>query len=643
YNDVTVRVTDDPQWSTNDKFDAVLIVGDRIEIVGEFSRETPDTVETVLNQLLKTTTRTERAGFVLAETAARITIRTADGVVTVPKADIIEQETLDDDTLRIVYTETSTVVGVVTAINGDVYHLRTADEETATFDVARVLEREVIEVVDCDPATDLNCHPGAIVTIQREGNSLAGPLSTLSNTHVKIILPSGDIHEVRRLDIEYFIVATLTRAFNAGAAERIVADGDSVRVGYYQTAGTEDYLGTLNDGAAQNIPLVYSAGEATVELVAFDDLDTLLEATASGAVDGLIYVAPGPEHTAFDTWITDHPDAAVAEATTTVCEAGCVVQIKLEDDEITGRIAEETDTEITLVTTEAAFIEVDEDTVIEERRMDAKVCALNNISGCDEGIFVTLRITVLAYMLALTIGLIVGVLRLPTNPTTIFSKLVQTVITTISTLYVEIVRGIPLLVILLYAGFVVAPELRKHTLVIPGVIEAVLDAVLMVLNVPFWLWNQLGIVNIGDLGSFPGEITLDLQAQEQAIAGLAFGYGAFIAEIFRAGIQSIGRGQMEAARSLGMSYPQAMRHVVLPQAIRVVLPPLGNDFIAMLKDSSLVAILAIPDLLQTGKLYISRTFDAFPGYNTIAVLYLLMTLFLSTLVRIIERRTRLPG
>jgi polar amino acid transport system permease protein len=118
--------------------------------------------------------------------------------------------------------------------------------------------------------------------------------------------------------------------------------------------------------------------------------------------------------------------------------------------------------------------------------------------------------------------------------------------------------------------------------------------------------------------------------------------GAFN-EIFRAGIQSIGRGQMEAARSLGMSYPQAMRHVVLPQAVRVVLPPLGNDFISMLKDSALISVLALPDLLQLGRLYVSRTFRALEGYNTVAVLYLVMTIFLSMMVRIIERRSRLPG
>ncbi|MCJ7622038.1 MAG: ABC transporter permease subunit [Anaerolineaceae bacterium] len=168
---------------------------------------------------------------------------------------------------------------------------------------------------------------------------------------------------------------------------------------------------------------------------------------------------------------------------------------------------------------------------------------------------------------------------------------------TISTLYVEVVRGIPLLVIILYMGFVVTPLLRDLT----G-----------------------GSV---DLKGFPA-----------ATIGIAFGFGAYLAEVYRGGIESISRGQMEAARSLGMTYFEAMRHIVLPQAIRAILPPLGNDFIAMLKDSSLIAVIALPDLLQMGRLYISRSFRAFEGYNTVALLYLVMTFFLSLIVRMVERR-----
>ena len=208
------------------------------------------------------------------------------------------------------------------------------------------------------------------------------------------------------------------------------------------------------------------------------------------------------------------------------------------------------------------------------------------------GLRVTLQATFAAYGLALIIGLVFGLMRVSRNP----------VLYAVSTLYVEIVRGIPMLVILLYAGFVISPRLRDTT---------------------------AGAITLSDL--------------QEAILGLAIGYGAYLAEVYRAGIESIHRGQMEAARSLGMTYMQAMRYVILPQAIRVILPPLGNDFIAMLKDSSLVAVLAIPDLLQMGRLYISRTFRAFEGYNSVALLYLVMTLLLSLLVRWVERRWSLHG
>jgi len=203
------------------------------------------------------------------------------------------------------------------------------------------------------------------------------------------------------------------------------------------------------------------------------------------------------------------------------------------------------------------------------------------------GVKITLQVTFFAYALALVIGLIAGLMRVSKNP----------VLYAISTLYVEIIRGLPMLVILLYAGYVISPAIRDAT-------------------------NR----------------TITFSDLQEGIIGLAIGYGAYLAEVYRSGIESIHRGQMEAARSLGMTYMQAMRHVILPQAIRRILPPLGNDFIAMLKDSSLVALLALPDLLQMGRLYVSRTFRAFEGYNSVALLYLVLTLCLSSLVRLIERR-----
>jgi len=115
-------------------------------------------------------------------------------------------------------------------------------------------------------------------------------------------------------------------------------------------------------------------------------------------------------------------------------------------------------------------------------------------------------------------------------------------------------------------------------------------------------------------------------------------YGAYEGEIFRAGIQSIHKGQMEAARSLGMTKSQAMIHVILPQAIRVILPPIGNEFVALLKDSSLVSILAVADLLRRGREFASATFMYFETYTVIAVVYLILTLFFSKLISVMEER-----
>jgi polar amino acid transport system permease protein len=206
------------------------------------------------------------------------------------------------------------------------------------------------------------------------------------------------------------------------------------------------------------------------------------------------------------------------------------------------------------------------------------------------GVKLTLQTTVIAFALALVFGLLGGLGRVSKNP----------VLFAVATLYVEVIRGLPMLVIILYVGFVIGPMVRDFT-----------------------------------------EGAFDPPMLQRAIVALGFGYGAYLTEVYRAGIQSIHRGQMEAARSLGMSYFQAMRYVVLPQAFRIILPPLVNDLSALLKDSSLIAVIALPDLLQMGRLYISRTFRAFEGYNTVALLYLIMTLILSSLSRVLERRMKI--
>jgi polar amino acid transport system permease protein len=226
-----------------------------------------------------------------------------------------------------------------------------------------------------------------------------------------------------------------------------------------------------------------------------------------------------------------------------------------------------------------------------------------------DGVSMTLFVSFSAYGLSLVIGLLVGLARVnaprPQPSYTgigVVAGLIKVVVYNLATLYVEILRGLPILVVLLIVAFVVVPQ-------------------------------------VGDaLG-----ITIRGSSPPSAIVALALAYGAFLSETFRAGIQSIGRGQMEAARSLGMTYIQAMQYVVLPQAIRVILPPLGNDLIAMIKDSALVAILGIRDITQLAKLSSGQSFLYLQTYLIAAVIYLSMTILGSLLVRVLERKVRMGG
>jgi len=226
------------------------------------------------------------------------------------------------------------------------------------------------------------------------------------------------------------------------------------------------------------------------------------------------------------------------------------------------------------------------------------------------GLAITIKTTLIAYAFAIFFGLMAGLGRISKN----------VVINNLARLYVELIRGIPILVLIFFIAFVGVPLLVD-----------------LINNFGFWL-TDLGI---GFLGRIFTVITnQDISMNSRAIIALAVTYGAYLAEIFRAGIQSIARGQMEAARSLGMSYGQAMRYVILPQAIRNVLPALGNDFVAMVKDSSLVSVLAVRDVTQVARLYAGTTFRFRESYVTLAVLYLTMTVLLSLLVQLLERRLR---
>lgn len=222
------------------------------------------------------------------------------------------------------------------------------------------------------------------------------------------------------------------------------------------------------------------------------------------------------------------------------------------------------------------------------------------------GLWVTVRVAVISYAFALIIGLIVALGRVSKNP----------IAYNLATLYVNIIRGVPILVQIIYVAFVIAPAIVA-------------------------LLNGIGDALIPMLGAdnFLAKMTLqDIESEVRVIIALALAYGGFEAETFRAGIESIGRGQMEAARSLGMSYFQAMRHIILPQALRRVLPPLGNDFVSMIKDSSLVSVLGVRDMTQEARLYAARSFLYLETYSVLAFNYLVLTFSLSMGVKFLENR-----
>jgi polar amino acid transport system permease protein len=204
---------------------------------------------------------------------------------------------------------------------------------------------------------------------------------------------------------------------------------------------------------------------------------------------------------------------------------------------------------------------------------------LDIVKFLPDGIIVTFQVTMLSIFFSLIFGLITGLGRISRN------KFINAVAST----YVEVVRGIPLLVQL------------------------------------FYIYYALGrFVRVPDMVA--------------AVAAMSFCYGAYMGEVFRAGIESVDKGQTEAARSLGFSRSQTMLYVVLPQALRTILPPVGNEFIALLKDTSLVSILAVADLLRRGREFASSTFTYFETYTMIALIYLLITLLLSKLVSIMEEK-----
>ena len=221
-----------------------------------------------------------------------------------------------------------------------------------------------------------------------------------------------------------------------------------------------------------------------------------------------------------------------------------------------------------------------------------------------KGVITTLWVTLLAFALASILGLMVALARTSPNP-----WLQQAAI-----FYVEIFRGVPILVALFYVAFVGAP------------------AMVVAAN-----WVLTPMIS---QGWFKALTVREFDFTARAIVALTVCYSAFIAEIFRAGIEAVDRGQIEAARSLGLSRTNTFRHIVAPQALRTILPPLGNDFVSMIKDSALVSALGVQDITQLGKVYSSGSFKFFETYNVVAFLYLTMTITLSLLVRALEKRLK---
>ena len=223
------------------------------------------------------------------------------------------------------------------------------------------------------------------------------------------------------------------------------------------------------------------------------------------------------------------------------------------------------------------------------------------------GVWITIFVTLVGFALASALGLLIAVMGLSQS----------LVMRQVARFYVEIIRGVPMLVLLFYIAFVGAP----------GFVVA---------------WNFI-TAPLQEIGLLEELKVRDISLMWRAIISLTIGYSAFISEVFRAGILAVDEGQIEAAQALGLSRWQRFRLIIMPQALRTILPPLGNDFVAMVKDSSLVSVLGVADLTQMGKVYASGSFRFFETYSIVAYIYLLLTVGLSLALRALERRLRRAG
>lgn len=226
------------------------------------------------------------------------------------------------------------------------------------------------------------------------------------------------------------------------------------------------------------------------------------------------------------------------------------------------------------------------------------------LSTVSQGVWVTVFVTLFAFVAASVLGLLIALAALSRH----------LILRQIARFYVEIIRGIPVLVLLFYIAFVGAPAL-------------------------VWLYNWV-TASLHESGVLEPAKVRDFPLLWRAVFALTIGYSAFISEVFRAGILSVERGQIEAGIALGLSPFMRFRFIILPQAIRTILPPLGNDFVALVKDSSLVSVLGVADITQMGKIYASGSFKFLETYTIVAYLYLIMTISLSMALRGIEQKLR---
>ena len=211
---------------------------------------------------------------------------------------------------------------------------------------------------------------------------------------------------------------------------------------------------------------------------------------------------------------------------------------------------------------------------------------LEGIRVALRGVGATLSITAVAVVIGVVLGLLIALMRM--------SK--KKVLRGISTVYIEMLRGTPLLVqaLLVYFG---VPMLLKNY------------------GIDF-TWNAL----------VAGMIVCGINSS------------AYVAEIIRSGIQAVDKGQTEAARSLGMTHSMTMRNIIIPQAFKIILPALGNEFVTLIKETSILSIISIVEVTRKGQLWAASDYQTFPAYIGVAVVYLMMTIPLSRLVNYMERR-----